>query len=80
MNNNKSAFVVIETFQGQMTVEIIKSHSEDEGIPVYLQSESGRVYGLIMDGLGAVKILAPLEFAEEEKKIIKDNAPLKPEE
>ena len=81
MNTNKSAFVVIETVQGQMTAEIIKSHLEDEGIPVYLQSESvGRVYGLIMDGLGAVKILAPLEFAEEEKKIIKDNAPLKPEE
>jgi CRISPR/Cas system-associated protein Csm6 len=81
MNENKSAFVVIETVQGQMTAEIIKSHLEDEGIPVYLQSESvGRVYGLIMDGLGAIKILVPLEFAEEAKKIIKDNAPLKPEE
>jgi hypothetical protein len=81
MNENKSAFVVIETVQGQMTAEIIKSHLEDEGIPVYLQSESvGRVYGLIMDGLGAIKILVPLEFAEEAKEIIKDNATLKPEE
>ena len=80
MNENKSAFVVIETVQGQMTAEIIKSHLEDEGIPVYLQSESvGRVYGLIMDRLGAVKILVPFEFAEEAKKIIKNGAPPKPE-
>jgi hypothetical protein len=73
--------VVIETVQGQMTAEIIKSHLEDEGIPVYLKSESiGKVYGLIMDGLGAVKIYVPQEFVEEAKQIIKNGAPPKPEE
>jgi uncharacterized protein (UPF0371 family) len=81
MSKNKSDFVVIETVQGQMTAEIIKSHLEDEGIPVYLKSESiGKVYGLIMDGLGAVKIYVPQEFVEEAKQIIKNGAPPKPEE
>lgn len=81
MSKNKSDFVVIETVQGQMTAEIIKSHLEDEGIPVYLKSEGiGKVYGLIMDGLGAVKIYVPQEFVEEAKQIIKNGASPKPEE
>ena len=81
MAKKKSDFVVMHTVQGQMTAEIIKSHLEDEGIPVYLQSESvGRVYGLIMDGLGAVKIFVPQEFAEEAKKIIENGAPPRAEE
>jgi hypothetical protein len=41
MNKNKSAFGNIETVQGQVTAEIIKSHVESEGIPVFLQCESG---------------------------------------
>jgi len=71
MNKNKPEFVVIETVQGQMTAEVIKSHLESEGIPVFLQCESvGRVWGVVIDVLGAVKILVPKEFAEEAKKII----------
>jgi hypothetical protein len=74
MTKKQSDFVVIETVQGQITAEVIKSHLESEGIPVFLKCESvGRVYGLIMDGLGAVKILVPQEFADEAKKIIKDD-------
>jgi len=81
MSKNKSDFVVIETVQGQMTAEIIKSHLEDEGIPVYLKSEGiGKVYGLIMDGLGAVKIYVPQEFVEEAKQIIKNGTSPMPEE
>jgi hypothetical protein len=61
-----------------MIADVIKSHLESEGIPVFLQCESvGRVYGLVIDGLGAVKILVPQEFAEEAKKIIKEDAPPK---
>ena len=71
MNKNKPEFVVIETVQGQMTADVIKSHLESEGIPVFLQCESiGRVWGVVIDVLGAVKILVPKEFAEEAKKII----------
>jgi hypothetical protein len=78
MAKKKADFVVIETVQGQIIADVIKSHLESEGIPVFLQSESvGRVYGLVIDGLGAVKVLVPQEFAEEAKKIIKDDAPTK---
>jgi len=74
MAKKQSDFVVIQTVQGQLTAEVIKSHLEDEGIPVLLQSESvGRVYGLITDGLGGVKILVPQEFADEAKEIIKED-------
>jgi hypothetical protein len=73
MANKKSDFVVIETVQGQLTADVIKSHLESEGIPVFLQHESvGRVYGLVIDGLGAVKVLVPQEFVEEARKLIKE--------
>jgi hypothetical protein len=68
---NKSDFVVIKTVQGEPTANIIKSHLESEGIPVFLKYESaGIVYGITVDGLGQVKILVPKDCAEEAKKII----------
>ncbi len=76
MTKKQSDFVVIQTVQGQLTADIIKSHLESAGIPVFLQSESvGSVYGLIVDGLGAIKILVPQEFAEEAKEIVKVDTP-----
>ena len=45
MAKKKSDFVVIETVRGQLTADVIKSHLESEGIPVFLQCESaGRIY------------------------------------
>jgi len=67
----KSDFVVIKIVQGEMSANIIKSHLESEGIPVYLKYESaGIIYGITVDGIGEVKILVPEECAEEAKKII----------
>lgn len=67
----KSKFVVISKVQGQLIANVIKSHLEDEGIPVFLQYESaGPIYGITMDGIGAVKILVPEELAEVAKQII----------
>lgn len=64
-------FVVVHIAQGELIASVIKSHLESEGIPVLLQYESaGRVLGLTVDGLGAVKILVPQEFAEEARHII----------
>jgi len=73
MAKKKSDFVVIETVQGQLTADVVKSLLESAGIPVFLQCESaGRIYGLVIDGLGAVKVLVPQEFAEEARKLIKE--------
>ena len=71
MDNQRSKFVVVYKVQGELAADVIKSHLESEGVPVFLQYESaGRVYGINVDGLGEVKILVPEEFAEKAKRII----------
>jgi hypothetical protein len=55
----------------QMEAQIIKGRLESEGIPVLLSYESaGLVYGIIVDGLGEVKIMVPRSLAEEAKEIL----------
>ncbi len=67
----KSKYVVIKKVQGESVANIIKSHLESEGIPVFLKYESaGIIYGITVDGIGEVKILVPQESAEEAMKII----------
>jgi len=57
--------------EGSMEAEIIKSKLESFHIPVLLQYESaGRIFGITMDGLGKVKIMVPLSFLEEARKIL----------
>jgi hypothetical protein len=57
----------------------MKTHLENEGIPVLLQYESaGIVYGLTVDGLGQVKILVPQEFAEEAAQILEEDTSPEP--
>lgn len=66
-----SDFIVIKIVQGELRANIIKSHLEAEGIPVYLKYESaGIIYGITADGIGEVKVLVPKENAEDAKKII----------
>ena len=68
---SKSDFMVIKIVQGELRANIIKSHLEAEGIPVYLKYESaGIIYGITVDGIGEVKIFVPRECAEEARKII----------
>jgi hypothetical protein len=73
MTGKQPDLVVIETVQGELAAQVMKTHLESEGIPVLLKSESlGKIYGFVVDGLGAVKILVPREFAEAAKQIIKE--------
>lgn len=66
-----SRFVTLSTVQGELAASVIRSHLESEGIPVVLEYESaGRIYGLAVNGLGAVRILVPRELAEEARRII----------
>jgi hypothetical protein len=54
-----------------MEAQIIKGRLESEGIPVLLSYESaGLVYGIIIDGLGEVKVMVPERLAEEAKGIL----------
>ena len=67
----KQDFVTVEVAGGEIKASILKAHLESEGIPVFLQYEStGRVYGIIVDGLGEIKIKVPAEFADEARQIL----------
>ncbi len=55
----------------QMEAQIIKGRLESEGIPVLLNYESaGLVYGIMVDGLGEVKLMVPKRLAEEAREIL----------
>ena len=72
MTKSKLRFVPACTVQGEVRANVLKSHLESEGIPAVLQYESaGRVYGITVDGLGAVKIMVPEELVEQAKQVIK---------
>jgi len=54
-----------------MEAQIIKGRLESEGIPALLSYESaGLVYGIMVDGLGEVKIMVPRDLAEEAREIL----------
>jgi hypothetical protein len=68
---DRSDFVVIKIVQGELNANILKSHLESEGIPVYLKYESaGLIYGITVDGIGEVRILVPADLEDEARKII----------
>ena len=55
----------------QIEAQIIKGRLESEGIPVLLSYESaGLVYGLMVDGIGEVRIMVPERLAEQAKEIL----------
>jgi hypothetical protein len=67
----ESTFVVLTRVQGEMTANVLKTHLESEGIPVLLQYESvGKVFGVMVDGLGEVSLLVPRQSLEEARGII----------
>ena len=55
----------------QIEAQIIKGRLESEGIPVLLSYESaGLVFGLLVDGIGEVRIMVPKRLAEQAKEIL----------
>jgi len=67
----KEELVVIGS-ASQLEAHIIKGRLESEGIPALLSyNSSSVVFGLVVDGLGEVKIMVPASFAEEAKEILK---------
>jgi hypothetical protein len=58
------AYVPVTTAQGQLETGQIQSFLESNGIPSEIRGESFRtVYGMVVDGLGAVDVLVPKEQA-----------------
>jgi hypothetical protein len=58
---------------GMIDAKIISGRLETEDIPVKLQYEAvGVLYGLTVDGLGAVKVLVPEEYIDRALEVIND--------
>ena len=63
--------VCIATTAGQMQAQVLKTKLETTGIPVLLEYESaGLVFGVILDGLGEVRVMVPADLAEEALAVI----------
>jgi hypothetical protein len=58
---------------GMLGAEVIRGKLEAAGIPALLRYESaGPVFGLTVDGLGAVRVLVPRHLAEEARALIEE--------
>lgn len=61
--------------QGQLIAEIIKGKLEAAGIPVLLEHESiGAIYGLVVAGLGEVRVKVPKALAEEALELLRESS------
>jgi len=59
---------------GMLPAQVLKSKLESAGIPVLLSYESaGLIFGVTVDGLGAVKVQVPAEMADEARALIEAN-------
>ncbi len=57
--------------EGSLEAEIIKSKLESFQIPVLLKFESaGHIFGITMNGLGRVRIMVPVQFLDEARKVL----------
>jgi hypothetical protein len=65
--------ICVRTCQGLDLAQIYRSKLEALGIPVLLKYESaGLVYGITVDGLGAVHIMVPEPYAAEAEAALTD--------
>ena len=69
-NNNKK-LVQVYRAKNEMEAQVIKTKLEAYGIPSLFKSNAAfSVFAFTVDGMGEVKIMVPVELAEEAKKII----------
>ncbi len=69
--NSEGKFVKVAVTSGLPQAHIIKGSLESAGIPVIFSYESmGPIGGIIIDGLGEVRIMVPSEFAQEALEIV----------
>lgn len=79
-NIKREGLEVVYHAQGMLEAEAIKGRLEASGIPAALDYESiGQAFGITIDGLGEVRILVPIERAEDARELLQvsdeDEAP-----
>ena len=66
-----SDFTTVYRSQGMLAAQVIKGKLESAGVPVFLKYEAvGQVLGLIVDGLGLVRVLVPAEWADRALELL----------
>jgi hypothetical protein len=74
MNDGESRhpdLVVVCVAYGLPRAHVIKAKLESAGIPALLEYESaGPIFGIVIDGMGAVRILVPSERADEARALV----------
>lgn len=67
----RDGLVAVATVQGQLPAEVLRTKLEAAGIPAMLQYESaGLVFGVILDGLGQVRVMVPEALAAEAEAVL----------
>ena len=62
---------VVNVSSGMINANIVAGRLEAEDIPVKLQYEAvGVIYGLTLDGLGAVKVMVPSSHLERAREAL----------
>ncbi|MBN1953414.1 MAG: hypothetical protein JW900_00050 [Anaerolineae bacterium] len=70
--------VVVHREYGLLRAKALKAKLEDFGIPAVLEYESaGPVFGIIIDGMGEVRICTPARWARWAKRLLHN--PRRPE-
>jgi hypothetical protein len=72
LNIKREGLEVVYRAQGMLEAEAIKGRLEASGIPAAFDYESiGQTFGITIDGLGEVRILVPVERAEDARELLK---------
>jgi hypothetical protein len=70
-NSRHPGLTVVHVAQGLLRAQVVKAKLEEAGIPVLLDYESaGPAIGIIVDGLGAVRVLVPDGYADQARALI----------
>ncbi|HEY4689308.1 MAG TPA: DUF2007 domain-containing protein [Anaerolineae bacterium] len=70
-NVKREGLQVVYRASGLLSAQVIKGRLEASGIPAVLDYEAvGAGMGMTFDGLGEVRVLVPIERAEEARELI----------
>jgi len=71
LNVRRAGLETVYRASGLLQAQVIKGRLEASGIPAVLDYEAvGQVYGFTVDGLGEVRVMVPVERAEEARELI----------
>ena len=71
LNVQRKGLAIVYRASGLLRAQVIKGRLEASGIPALLDYEAiGQVYGFTVDGLGEVRVMVPVDRADEARELI----------